>query len=98
MGLPDDHLGVMDHLGIDKFLVMGFCIGDPFIWNLLRRAESRGRGGPGAAGRSRPGARSVLRDQLTEWGPEPDQASSGSRRTWSKVPDPDHQRRTSSSR
>jgi len=23
----DDHLGVMDHLGIDKFMVMGFCIG-----------------------------------------------------------------------
>src|SRR5262245_51659496 len=23
----DDHLGVMDHLGIDKFLVLGFCIG-----------------------------------------------------------------------
>src|SRR5262245_60704598 len=21
----DDHLGVMDHLGIDKFMVMGFC-------------------------------------------------------------------------
>jgi pimeloyl-ACP methyl ester carboxylesterase len=37
----DDHLGVMDHLGIDKFMVMGFCIGGPFIWNLLRRAPAR---------------------------------------------------------
>jgi pimeloyl-ACP methyl ester carboxylesterase len=37
----DDHLGVMDHLGIDKFLVLGFCIGGPFIWNLLRRAPNR---------------------------------------------------------
>ena len=37
----DDHLGVMDHLGIDKFMVMGFCIGGPFIWNLLRRAPNR---------------------------------------------------------
>jgi pimeloyl-ACP methyl ester carboxylesterase len=37
----DDHLGVMDHLGIDKFMVMGFCIGGPFIWNLLRRAPDR---------------------------------------------------------
>src|SRR6267378_3033806 len=26
-----DQIGVMDHLGIDKFMVMGFCIGGPFI-------------------------------------------------------------------
>jgi pimeloyl-ACP methyl ester carboxylesterase len=37
----DDQLGLMDHLGIDKFLVMGFCIGGPFIWNMLRRAQDR---------------------------------------------------------
>ena len=37
----DDHLGLMDHLRIDKFMVMGFCIGGPFIWNLLRRAPNR---------------------------------------------------------
>src|SRR4026209_1854870 len=37
----DDHLGVMDHLRIDKFMVLGFCIGGPFIWNLLRRAPNR---------------------------------------------------------
>src|ERR1700721_4612628 len=35
---PDDQLGVLDHLGINKFMVMGFCIGGPFIWNLLKRA------------------------------------------------------------
>jgi pimeloyl-ACP methyl ester carboxylesterase len=37
----DDHLGVMDHLRIDRFMVMGFCIGGPFIWNLLKRAPDR---------------------------------------------------------
>jgi pimeloyl-ACP methyl ester carboxylesterase len=37
----DDQLAVMDHLGIDKFLVLGFCIGGPFAWNLIRRAPDR---------------------------------------------------------
>jgi pimeloyl-ACP methyl ester carboxylesterase len=37
----DDQLGLMDHLGIDRFMVLGFCIGGPFIWNLLRRAGDR---------------------------------------------------------
>jgi pimeloyl-ACP methyl ester carboxylesterase len=37
----DDHIGLMDHLGIDKFMVIGFCIGGPFIWNLLKRAGDR---------------------------------------------------------
>src|ERR1700736_1872255 len=37
----DDHLGLMDHLGIDKFMVLGFCIGGPYIWNLKKRAPDR---------------------------------------------------------
>jgi pimeloyl-ACP methyl ester carboxylesterase len=37
----DDQLGVMDQLRIDKFIVMGFCIGGPFIWNLIKRAPDR---------------------------------------------------------
>ena len=37
----DDQLGLMDHLGIDKFAVMGFCIGGPFIAGLLKRAPNR---------------------------------------------------------
>jgi pimeloyl-ACP methyl ester carboxylesterase len=40
-GFADDQIGLMDHLGIGQFLVMGFCIGGPFIWNLLRRAPRR---------------------------------------------------------
>ena len=37
----DDQLGLIDHLRIQEFMVMGFCIGGPFIWNLLRRAPER---------------------------------------------------------
>src|SRR5256885_3536089 len=43
----DDHLGLMDHLGIRQFMVLGFCIGGPFIWNLLKRSRGRvGAAGP----------------------------------------------------
>src|SRR5258707_2837720 len=38
----DDHLGLMDHLGIDKFMVLGFCIGGPLQCDLLpERATHR---------------------------------------------------------
>jgi len=37
----DDQLGLMDHLGIGEFMVLGFCIGGPFIWNMLKRARGR---------------------------------------------------------
>ena len=68
----DDHLGLMDHLGIDKFMVMGFCIGGPFIWNLLKRAPDR----IVAAVLAQPsGSRPEMRDLFYEtnmkgWGPE----------------------------
>jgi dienelactone hydrolase len=28
------------HIGVEKFMVMGFHIGGPFIWNLLKRAHA----------------------------------------------------------
>src|SRR5467141_3834129 len=68
----DDHLGLMDHLRIDKFMVMGFCIGGPFIWNLLQRAPDR----IVAAVLAQPsGSRPEMRDLFYEgnmktWGPE----------------------------
>jgi len=67
----DDHLGLMDHLGVDKFMVLGFCIGGPFIWNLLRRAPDR----VVAAVLAQPsGSRPEMRDLFYEnnmkgWGP-----------------------------
>jgi len=68
----DDHLGLMDHLGIDRFMVMGFCIGGPFVWNLLKRAPDR----VVAAVQAQPsGSRPEMRDLFYEgnmktWGPE----------------------------
>ena len=68
----DDHLGLMDHLKIDKFLVIGFCIGGPFIWNLIKRAPAR----VVAAVLAQPvGSRPDKRDLFYEnnmkgWGPE----------------------------
>ena len=68
----DDHLGLMDHLGIEKFMVLGFCIGGPFIWNLLRRAPDR----IVAAVLAQPsGSRPEMRDlfydnNMKGWGPE----------------------------
>jgi len=70
--LTDDHLGVMDHLGIQKFMVLGFCIGGPLIWNLLRRAPDR----VAAAVLAQPsGSRPEMRDLFYEnnmkgWGPD----------------------------
>ena len=67
----DDHLGLMDHLRIQKFMVLGFCIGGPFIWNLLRRAPDRII----AAVLAQPsGSRPEMRDLFYEgnmktWGP-----------------------------
>ena len=37
----DDHIGLMDHLGIKRFMVLGYCIGQPFIWNLIKHAGDR---------------------------------------------------------
>jgi pimeloyl-ACP methyl ester carboxylesterase len=37
----DDHLALMDHLGVERFLVIGFCIGAPLMWNLIQRAPDR---------------------------------------------------------
>ena len=39
----DDQLGLMDHLGIQEFLFMGYCIGGPFALKLIERAPERVR-------------------------------------------------------
>src|ERR1700719_3842297 len=68
----DDHIGLMDHLKIDKFMVLGFCIGGPFAWNLIKRAGNR----VVAAVLAQPsGSRPEKRDHFYDnnmktWGPE----------------------------
>jgi pimeloyl-ACP methyl ester carboxylesterase len=68
----DDHLGLMDHLHVEKFMVLGFCIGGPFIWNILKRAPGR----VVAAVLAQPsGSRPEMRDLFYEtnmkgWAPE----------------------------
>jgi pimeloyl-ACP methyl ester carboxylesterase len=37
----DDQLGLMDHLGIKRFMVVSYCIGGPFTWSLIQRAPDR---------------------------------------------------------
>jgi pimeloyl-ACP methyl ester carboxylesterase len=68
----DDQIGLMDHLGINKFVVMGFCIGGPFIWNLLKRAPDRIVAAVLAQPVGfRPEMPTVLYDgSLTGWGPD----------------------------
>jgi pimeloyl-ACP methyl ester carboxylesterase len=68
----DDHLGLMDHLGIDKFMVMGFCIGGPLVWNLIKRAPNRIVAAVLAQpSGSRPEARDLFYDgNMKGWGPE----------------------------
>jgi pimeloyl-ACP methyl ester carboxylesterase len=68
----DDHLGLMDHLGIDKFMVHGFCIGAPFIWNLLKRAPNRIVAAVlGQPSGSRPDKRDLFYEMNSKgWGPE----------------------------
>ena len=68
----DDHIGLMDHLGIDKFMVMGFCIGGPFIWSLLKRAPNRVVAAVLAQpSGSRPEARDLFYEtNMQGWGPE----------------------------
>src|SRR5258708_5836175 len=68
----DDQLGLLDHLGIGKFMVIGFCVGGPLVWNVIKRAGDR----VVAAVLAQPsGSRPEDRDyfynnNMKTWGPE----------------------------
>ena len=62
----------MDHLGIQKFMVLGLCLGGPCLWRVLRRARERIVAGVLA---QPSGSRPEMRDLFYEtnmkiWGPE----------------------------
>jgi pimeloyl-ACP methyl ester carboxylesterase len=68
----DDQLGLLDHLGVGKFLVMGFCIGNPLIWNLMQRAPGRVvasvHAQPSGVDPNLPGY--FLKNNLAHWAPK----------------------------
>ncbi len=68
----DDQLGLMDHLGIEEFLFMGYCIGGPFALKLMERAPGRVVAGvlcqPVGHNRATPDAMYDMGRDL--WGPE----------------------------
>ena len=68
----DDHIGLMDHLGIKRFMVLGFCIGGPFIWNIIKRAPGRVVAAvPVQPVGFRPEMPNVMYDHgMTAWGPD----------------------------
>ncbi|MCL2396005.1 MAG: alpha/beta hydrolase [Acidimicrobiaceae bacterium] len=67
----DDQLGLLDHLGVDRFMAVGFCIGGPFIGNLLRLAGERVVAGVVAQPVGfRPEKPTVMTDHsMDDWGP-----------------------------
>ena len=68
----DDNLALLDHLGVKQFAVLGFCIGGPFIWNLLERAPDRVVAAVLAQpSGSRPDQRDLFyQNNMKGWGPE----------------------------
>lgn len=68
----DDQIGVLDHLGVDRCMALGFCIGGPFIWSLLKRVPDRVMAAVTAQPVGfRPEQPTVLYDgALSGWGPD----------------------------
>jgi pimeloyl-ACP methyl ester carboxylesterase len=66
----DDQLGLMDHLGIGECLVLGFCIGGPFLLHLMQRAPERIVAGVLAQPSGfRPEMPDLFYNNITSWGP-----------------------------
>jgi pimeloyl-ACP methyl ester carboxylesterase len=65
------YIGLIDHLGIREFTVLGFCIGGPFIWNLLKRADDRVVAAvPAQPSGYRPEMPDLSYNNMKGWGPD----------------------------
>jgi len=62
-----DQLALMDHLGIDRFSVIGMCIGGAFIMSLLVRAPERVRAAVAMQPVGFDGNRQEFRSIFEEW-------------------------------
>ena len=68
----DDQLGLMDHLGIQEFFFIGYCIGGPFAMKLVERAPERVLAAVlcQPVGHSRATPDSMYNSGHDSWGPE----------------------------
>jgi dienelactone hydrolase len=62
----------MDHLKIERFMALGYCIGAPFIWNLIKRAPHRVVAGVSAqpVGWNKAHPTYMRELSMKSWGPE----------------------------
>lgn len=68
----EDQLGLMTHLGFDRFMVIGFCIGGPFIWKMLQMAPERVIAAvPATPSGLRPSAPDLFfKNNMANWAPQ----------------------------
>jgi pimeloyl-ACP methyl ester carboxylesterase len=74
-----DQLAVLDHLGIDRFHVVGMCIGGPFILGLLNAAPHRVAGAVILQSIGLDDNRDAFREMFNSWMARPSAEAPGGR-------------------
>ncbi len=65
-----DHLALLDHLGVDRFHVVGMCIGGPFLLGLARAVPDRVARAVALQPIGLDGNREAFRELFDEWAAE----------------------------
>lgn len=65
-----DQLALLDHLGVDRFCVVGMCIGGPFVLGLLQAAPQRVAGVVALQPIGLDGNRDAFREMFDGWATE----------------------------